>query len=160
MLGWIIRRYRKHKLFNKHRNKILETIEDQNEIYDDNLDLITPERPVAYVLMCIWGCLETLTLAVLMVERTRDWPENFLHGFCFNAFCDGFVFKAIVHRFVYSILMVIGAMNVGSHFFLVYFLLLIFFLSGNYDFHPTLVYIQYSRFISIMDVDSLIVLHM
>lgn len=97
----------------KRRGKKPDAIEDQID-GGNNLDSVILARPWAYNLLCIWSCIETLILSILVIGKKEDYAENFLHGFCNNGDCDGYILKAILNHLAISILMIIGALNVSS----------------------------------------------
>lgn len=72
----------------------------------------TLKRPIAYTLISFWGYLEVFMLAVVFLVKTKDFPNNFLHGFCTYSFCDRAISIAIVYKIASSIFLIIGCETV------------------------------------------------
>lgn len=76
----------------------------------------TLERPIAYTLISFWGFLEVFVLAVVFLTKTKDFPNNFLYGFCDNensSFCDRGISKSIIYKIFSSLFLIIGCETVN-----------------------------------------------
>lgn len=91
--------------------KNAETVGDSDS--DDDDDQVIIKRPIVYVLLTIWAYSEALLMLILLIVRRKNYPENFLHGFCANQYCKNTIRNGICLRLATSILMVIGGHTVS-----------------------------------------------
>lgn len=122
----MFREHKKRKKDEKTSKKVqphdIAALEREEKLTDDTDDKSEPEfikRPKAYDLLCVWGLIETLILAGVMIFRKEDYGENFMHDLCKNSNCKNFVLNALIYKIVCSILLTIGAKTVShsSRFF-------------------------------------------
>lgn len=128
IIVWMFREHKKRKKDEKSSGKVqprdLGALEREENLNKDDTDG-KPEpkfikRPKTYDLLCVWGLIETLILASVMIFKKKDYGVNFMHDLCKNNDCKNFVFNALIYKIVCSILLTIGAKTV-SHFSRVFF---------------------------------------
>lgn len=126
LLVWIFRERKKYK-----KPVEINLVENPNRPRNDNTDGKSykddPKLPRAYQLLCMWGIIETLVLAIVLITETgKAYGENFLYGLCSNGSCSRVVGTAIIYKIVCSLLLTIGAKTVRTflEFSLVLFLMI------------------------------------
>lgn len=68
------------------------------------------ERPLFFRAISWWAYLELFIVAyTLLTKRQEDFPENFLHGFCYNNSCSRIVTRALCYKILSSVLLAFGA---------------------------------------------------
>ena len=122
----MFREHKKRKKDKKSRKKDqprdIDALEREEKLSDDTDGKSEPKfikRPKTYDLLCVWGLIETLILAGVMIFRRKDYGVNFMHDLCKNSNCKNFVLNALIYKIVCSILLTIGAKTVShsSRFF-------------------------------------------
>lgn len=116
----MFREHKKRKKDEKSRKKDqprdINALERQEKLIDESDGKPEPQfikRPKTYDLLCVWGLIETLILASVMIFRKKDYSVNFMHGLCKNDNCKNFVLNALIYKIVCSILLTIGAKTVS-----------------------------------------------
>ncbi|XP_055301723.1 uncharacterized protein LOC129568172 [Sitodiplosis mosellana] len=106
---WMFRERRKRKKPQPHDITAVERQEKLSDEIDGKSESSFAKRPITYDLLCMWGLLETLILASVMMFKEQDYKDNFTHGLCATHECKKLVFNALIYKIVCSILLTIGA---------------------------------------------------
>lgn len=71
-------------------------------------------QPYFYRIILLWGVLELLILSFVLIESSgrREYPNNFLNGFCGEDLCDGIILKANSYKILAAVLLVVGGHKV------------------------------------------------
>lgn len=68
------------------------------------------ERPLFFRAISWWAYLELMIVAyALLTKRIDDFPDNFLHGFCYNNGCTRIITRALCYKILSSVLLAFGA---------------------------------------------------